>query len=266
MIRWTLMQPSFSLHSFISQCISFICIISLLFACGASKQNKKDLHEAGYHYKLAYGHFFENKDGESALQEILLSLKFFEADPHTHLLAGLIFSGRNKYLKAMNHYKRALELDPKFYEVKNNLGTIYLALGQWERAIILFTGLIKVLEYRTPAMGHNNLGWAYYKLGKIALAKRSFLTAIQLNPRLCPPYNNVGLIYLEEKDLMNAQRFLERGIKRCPRYAEPYLHLGKTHLRQRQLLEANKYLQQCKKLSPDTSLGIRCEQMLIKIQ
>ena len=67
-----------------------------------------------------------------------MSLKSFEADASTHLLAGLIFSGRKNYLKSIKHYQRAIELDPKFYEVKNNLGTVYLALGQWEKAVTLF--------------------------------------------------------------------------------------------------------------------------------
>ena len=237
-------------------------MISLVFACGAAKQKEKQLQQASYHYKLAYGHFFENKDGEAALQEILLSLKSFEADPNTHLLAGLIFSGRKDYLKAIKHYQRALELKPKFYEVRNNLGTVYLALGQWKKSIEIFKELSQTLEYRTPAMGHNNLGWAYYKTGKILRAKNAFLTAIQLNPRLCPPYNNVGLLYLENKELLNAQHFLQRGIKQCPRYAEPYLHLGKIALQQGQITQAKEYLAQCKKLSPDSSLGIRCQQIL----
>ena len=46
--------------------IYFIFLAYFLCACGSAKRDKAKLSEASYHYKLAYGHFFENKDGNAA--------------------------------------------------------------------------------------------------------------------------------------------------------------------------------------------------------
>ena len=239
--------------------------LTAIFTLGCASRptdDKKSREQAGYHHSLAYGHFFENKDGDAALQEILASLKLYDKDPEVHLLAGLIFTGRSDWLSSMKHYKRALDLKPDFHEAKNNLGTVYLALGQWKKATQIFKDLVQEIEYRTPAMGHNNLGWAQYKLGRHKAAQRAFVSATQLNPRLCPPYNNAGLIYLERGDLERAERSLQRGIKQCPLYAEPHFHLGRVYTKRGQNKRAQTYFKKCTELSPDTTLGVRCERIL----
>ena len=240
--------------------IGLIC--ALLCACSSIPREGGDQKRAKYHHDLAYGHFFENKDGDAALQEILQSLKAYEKDPSAHLLAGLIFTGRSDWLTAMKHYKRALELKPTFYEVKNNLGTLYLTMGQWERAIKIFKELTQEIEYATPAMGYNNLGWAHYKMGDLQSAQGAFITATQLNPRLCPPHNNIGMIYFKQGDDERAERSLQRAIKQCPQYAEPHLHLGQIHMHRRDIDLAFKSLKRCQEIGADSPIGVRCDQLL----
>ena len=243
--------------------VFLVCIsIALsLIGCGSNRIDPEMIERAKYHQDLAYGHFFENHDGDAALQEIIKSLKFNESKPESHLLAGLIFTGRTDELSAMKHYKRALELRPDYHEVKNNLGTIHLVLGQWRDAEKIFLELTQEVEYRTPSLGHNNLGWARYKMGQRDSALRSFKTAMQLNPRLCPPYNNAGILHFESGAYDLARRVLSQGVKQCPQYAEPHLHLGRTMIKLRDHESASKHFQRCQKLSPDSEIGIRCERL-----
>lgn len=238
-----------------------VMILVLANSCGGSPDQSK-LDRAAYHHKLAYGHFFESHDGDSALQEVLESLRLDPNKPEVHMLAGLIYTGRSDLLKALTHYTQALELKPDFFEAKNNLGTVYLALGRWDKAIEVFQDLTSRDEYRTPAMGFNNLGWARYKSGQKDLALRAFVTATQLNPRLCPPHNNAGMVYLERGDLERAERSLTRGIKRCPRYAEPHLHLGRVYLKRADSERALASWQRCRALAGDSELSLRCRQLI----
>lgn len=232
-----------------------------LSGCGAT-QATQDIERAQYHYKLAYGHFSENHNSDAALQEIIKSVKFNDANPEAHLLAGLIYSGRGDLLKSIQHYKSALKLKPLYYEAKNNLGTIYLALGNWVKAVEIFKELTTQDEYSTPAIGFNNLGWAQYKLGEDRDALRSFITASQLNPRLCPPHNNAGILYLKRGDLERAERSLLRGLRQCPQYAEPHLHLGRLYAQRGEDERASEQWARCKKLSADNDLGLRCTRLL----
>jgi type IV pilus assembly protein PilF len=238
-----------------------IFIIMVTLACG-SVLNEKDQKDAKYHHRLAYGHFFESGDSDAALQEALKSIKLNPSSAEVHMLLGLIYTGRNDLLKALNHYQKSVEIKPEYYEAKNNLGTIYLALSMWQKAIKIFTELTSIDEYRTPAMGYNNLGWAYYNLGDFKGAQKYFITATQLNPRLCPPHNNIGMTYIELKDLERAARSLKLGIKQCPRYAEPHLHLGRVQHLLNRSESALVSWRICKKLSPSSEVGLRCDRLI----
>ena len=51
--------------------------LMVFWGCGPhpSSVNQAQFDESQYHYKLAYGYFFESQNGDLALQEILKSLK-----------------------------------------------------------------------------------------------------------------------------------------------------------------------------------------------
>ena len=244
--------------------LRYILLITLLISTVACVPALKEgqIKKAEYHHRLAYGHFFESGDSDAALQETILSLQFNPKIAEVHMLAGLIYTGRSDLLKALKHYRRAIELKPNYYEAKNNLGTVYLSLNMWKKAIEVFSELSQIDEYRTPAMGYNNLGWAYFKLGEYALAKKYFVNATQLNPRLCPPHNNLGLSYIQLKDYERAERSLKAAIKICPQYAEPHLHLGQIYLLSTKLKEALTALDNCRRLAKESEVGLRCTSLI----
>jgi type IV pilus assembly protein PilF len=236
----------------------------VLSSCGSfvNKHSKAMVDAAKYHYDLAYGSYIESQNGEVALQEILLSLQAVEDDPQTHFLAALIFSGRNRTLDAIKHYKRAIELNKDFYEAQNNLGTMYLTLEQWDLAIPLFESLSQNVLYPSPGLSHNNLGWAYYKKKEYAKAKQHLLSAIQLSPSLCPPHNNMGLTLIELGELESAVRYLKQAIDRCPKYAEPYHHIGQIFLKLKQYDLSKKAFLKCSSLAVESPLGVKCDKKL----
>ncbi len=244
-----------------------ILLASLLLitvACGPQIKESQ-IKKAAYHHRLAYGHFFENGDSDAALQEALLSLQFNPDVAEVHMLTGLIYTGRSDLLKALKYYRRAIEIKPDYYEAKNNLGTVYLSLGMWQKAIEVFSDLSQIDEYRTPAMGYNNLGWAYYKLAQYEVAKKYFVNATQLNPRLCPPHNNLGLAYIELNDEERAERSLKAAIKICPQYAEPHLHLGQLYAKQAKQQKALSALETCRRLAKESDVGLRCSGLLKQV-
>ncbi len=236
-----------------------------LAGCGPSRSEiKKRQEDAKYHYNLAYGHFMapSGNQTEAALREVFTSLELDEANADAHQLLGLILMGRNVYLEAATHFQRAIELRPNFYEAQNNLGATYLAMERWDDAIAVYDPLVSNMLYAWPAHGHNNLGWAWYKKGNLELARRHFMTAIELKPEFCLAYNNLGIVYIDEGLYDKALRYLERGIKRCAQYAEPYFHLGRIAEAQRDLATAVKHYENCRRLAGESTLADRCEARL----
>lgn len=230
---------------------------ALMSACGGGEAHKRK-EQARYHAELAYGYLVESQDPNAALQEVLKSLALHDENAEAHNIAGLVFMGRQDWLKALKHAKRALELKPDFHNARNNLGVTYLTLGQWSEAVKVFEVLTTTLEYRTPARAYNNLGWALFKLNRLDEAQRAFTSATKLNPRLCPPHNNLGLVALKLNALDLAERALTRAYTQCPTYAEPHLHLAQLYTRQGAQGEAVSALQRCVALGGDSDIGLRC--------
>ena len=248
--------------------LSFAVLAPAMVGCGSSRQEVQEKQEKGrYHYNLAYGHYFDasRPNADAALHEVLKSLQLHPEYPEAHMLAGLIFLGREMHLQAIKHLKRAVELKPEFYAAQNNLGAADSASSRWNDAIGIYEGLVGNLMYSTPGHGHNNLGWAWYKKGNVEKARRHFTMALQLAPRLCPAYNNLGMLLLDEKKLKRARKFLGKAVKICPGYAEPNYHLGRLAALENDVGEARIRFGQCVKLAGDGVLGERCGQRLASL-
>jgi len=242
-----------------------ITIAALSVGCGSnSKQGKVDRKNAEYHYNLAYGNYFDstrpNVDG--AMQEVLRSLMADPDYPEAHMLAGLIYLGRKQYPESIRHFKTALKLRPNFLKAKNNLGAAYLADGRWDSAIQVYEDLTKNIMYATPGNAHNNIGWAWYQKGDLDKARRYFLSAINLAPRLCVAYNNLGIVLFKQGQPERALKNFERAAAKCPRYAEPHYHLARLQSGARNVSAAERSLNTCKSLAGDSRLGLRCEERL----
>ena len=244
-------------------------VFLVLSGCGPSRSEVKEQREqAQYHYDLAYGYFFDKKTerGEAALLEILQSIEIKEDNPDAHLLAGLVFMGRQRPVDAIRHYRRALELQPDLFYAQNNLATAYLSMDRYDEAIEVLQSLVGNILYDQQGHAQNNLGWAFYKKGDALKARQHFHKAITLTPQLCPPRNNLGMLYLEQNKFEKAEKYLRQAIERCPSYAEPAYHMGRLLIRRGDSEAARKNFEQCLKYAGESPLADQCAERLRPIR
>lgn len=129
-------------------------------------------------------------------------------------------------LKAIAHYKKALELKPKAPEVNCNLANVYLDLGRYDEAIALYEKTLEDILYKTPFIAENNLGWCHYKRGEVEKGIDHIRTAIIANPKFCLGYRNLGLIYGEQGDHAKAAENFTLYVKYCPSSMDAHFRLG----------------------------------------
>lgn len=70
--------------------------------------------------------------------------------------------------------------------------------------------------YSTYAAGYNNLGAIYVRLGNIPQAREAFQKAVGLDDRLAAPYVNLARLSFMEKDYPTAESFLQKAIGLAP--------------------------------------------------
>lgn len=139
--------------------------------------------------------------------ELFLSIPEDKRTTQNWLLLGNIMQDQGKNDEAVFMYKKAIQLDEKFYKAYYNLGNIYLKDSKPNMAIEQYKKVIKLKpEY---AYAHYNLACAYIKLGKYSKAKYELLTAIDLKNTVADFHYNLAFVYKKLNKEKDAKRYIE---------------------------------------------------------
>ena len=100
-------------------------------------------------------------------------------------------------------------------------GDSFLARGRYLAAIDAYEGV----EQKTAAV-YNKMGIASEHMRLNEQAKRSFETALKLDPKSAEVYNNLGTLAHTEGDYKRAEKFYKKAIKLNPKSADAQKNLG----------------------------------------
>jgi ribosomal protein S12 methylthiotransferase accessory factor len=132
----------------------------------------------------------------------------------------------NRFREAMDHFNRALELNPEAEDVPyiySFMGECLKDMGQYREAIRVLRRGIELDEERPDI--HNLLGFCHYKLEDYEAAVTHFSRAIELEPASAIDFANLGVnlrkLNRNEEAVQNFKIALTM---------EPYLEFARTHL------------------------------------
>jgi len=122
----------------------------------------------------------------------------FTSDNHlAHSNLGLAFLQNGDLDQAIDHFYRALEIQPGFALVHSNLGIALRRKGIPDEAL---QHSIKAVQINPSlAKAHNNLGISLFQKGRVDEALQEFRTALEIKPNYPACYYNLGVV-LEHQD------------------------------------------------------------------
>jgi tetratricopeptide (TPR) repeat protein len=166
-----------------------------------------------------------------------------------HNELGLIHAEHGRLDKAVEEYRRALTINPRYHDIHYNLGLAYQKTGRTEKAI----GEYKMALGLKPDLkdAHNNLGVAYDRLGRVDEAVRAYREAIRFNPHDANPHYNLGKIYGRLDRLDEAIEEYRKALRLNPGFADAHFNLGLTYKRKGLKNEAIREFEETLKLRPD---------------
>lgn len=152
-------------------------------------------------------------------------------------------SSKGNHLKAAEYLEKAIREEPKYFEAYNNLGVQYQRLGRPEKAIQAFRRAIELRD--DTAKPHINLGNIYLELGQIQPAIESFKSALQFDENSTVAHLALGQVYFQKHDYETAREHLEMATRLNPgKTRNAFLLLielemmNKEYQRARQILDA----------------------------
>ena len=157
---------------------------------------------------------------------------------------------------ATGHLLRAVELAPQYTAAWNNLGTIAYQTQKYERAEECFR---EALEHDPQAFEPLvNLGGVLINLHKLEEAREYNLHAVLVRPHDPLANSQLGMTYFEQNQPERAEKFLQVARAIDPaHFSHPQLILAEIHLRRGDRLGAASDLEDFLKHHPDWHAAAR---------
>ena len=149
-----------------------------------------------------------------------------------------------KSAEAIDAYKIAIRLDPKYAPAYGGLGDAYFNTGKWEEGLAAYKEQVRLEP--NSAEAQYNLGYAYNTMGRHGEAFAPLVRATSLDPSYAEAYYGIGYAYLRGADFEKSISFFKSAIRLQADYADAYYGLGQAYARLGQADAAN---EQVKKLA-----------------
>ena len=243
---------------------------AFLAGCGGAEKkpevSPKDKEQAQGHFEMGVA-LINGGRGEEALGELEEAVEINTYDPEIHNAMGLVYFHKERFAKAEEAYKKAIELDPEnTADTMHNLGTLYLYLGRYDEAINQFQNALADDTYRNRANTINALGWAYYKKQSYVEAEQAFKDVIDRDARYYIAYDNLAKVYIATNRIDDAITQLEFVLRFAPEYPEANLDLGICYLKKGEKDRAREHFLKVVQIDPLGKLGSQAQDYLNLIE
>jgi tetratricopeptide (TPR) repeat protein len=169
---------------------------------------------------------------------------------NAHLNVGYYLAEqKGDYATAIEHYKKAVELDPKSVKGWDNLGLALSKTNQLDEAIECFQ---KAKELDPSFFdAYFNLGYAYSLKGEYDKAVSEYQKAIEIDKNNAKTYNELGATMIDAGRFSEAIDYLEEALRLSPQFIEPRTNLALAFTRQGKYKEAEEEYNNIIKMKPD---------------
>ncbi|MCF7895283.1 MAG: tetratricopeptide repeat protein [Candidatus Omnitrophica bacterium] len=114
-----------------------------------------------------------------------------------------IYLSKGRYQKAIDLYKKALNINLNSPRTWYKLGRTYIELKNYQKAINCYRQVLEIDPGSIIVL--NDLGWIYEVIGDYQKSIKYFQKYLKYNPDDPEVYFKLGIVYLEAKDLPEAK-------------------------------------------------------------
>ena len=148
------------------------------------------------------------------------SKQMLERFPNSAVLFNIVgasYKGLMQLDKAIDNYKKALNINPDYSEVYYNMGVAFQQKGDIKASIESYTNSLKIKPDYVYA--YNNMGTAYHEMGNLEEAIQSYKKALKIKPDYADSYNNMANALKDIGELESAIDNYAKALNIKPNYA-----------------------------------------------
>ena len=140
-----------------------------------------------------------------------------------HNILGLALQNLGDRNSAIVNFRKAIEINPKFFLAYNNLGNAFNDLGKYDDALFQYQQSIKIKpDY---AQAYYNQGCVYRDTYKYNESIERYKQAIKIKPDYADAYTNLGYVLRHVGKLEEAIENYQKAINFKPNFIEAYSNI-----------------------------------------
>jgi len=175
-------------------------------------------------------------DGAQSMLEIALDQMPPDAALHTNL--GNAYAGLQNYSKALQHFDKAIVIDPNYTQARNYMGNALMGMKRYDEALAC---LNKVLESDTNnTVALNTIGNLFLIQDLPEDALEYFEKATDIDPKYAEAFYNQAVVLEKIDKSKDAEKQYNQALKLRPGYENASFNLGNLLHEQKRYEEAEK--------------------------
>lgn len=198
-----------------------------------------------------------------ALAEFQAAIKQDPKNPYFHKGLGLAYATLKRFGDAADAFRKALELNPYYTDVRNDLGMALILDGKRQAGKAEFLAAFNDPTNPTPEISSRNLGQAYFEEKNYAEAANWFRSSLNRNKEYADAYLGLADALVALGRAEEALATLETGSREAPGSTAIQLSLGEAYYRAGRFADARARLEEARKQDP-TGPGARRAAELLK--
>ncbi len=200
-----------------------------------------------------------------ALDEFKKAVKADPKNPYFQKGLGQAYAAKRKWDDAAEAFRKALELNPYYVDVRNDLGMALILGGNREAGKKEFLTAFGDPTNPTPEISARNLGQAYFDEKNYAEAASWFRTSLNRNKTYGDAYLGLADSLAASGRPEEALLQLEAGVKEAPEDPDLLVALGQTYLKAGRFTEARTRLEDAIRKDPTGLAGRRATALLKEV-
>ncbi|SHI73551.1 Tfp pilus assembly protein PilF [Malonomonas rubra DSM 5091] len=234
----------------------------VLVACAPTPQVQNDkIQQAEAHYRMGVSHL-QNDNPTMALQELLKGVAIAPQSDSIHAALGQAYQLKKAYVKAEEHYLKAIDISNKEPRYMNNIGSLYLDMQEWDKAIDYFGQAADDLLFLNPHVALAGKGFAYLQKKDYQAALYEFEKAAEVSNRYPRAYflQSEALVGMGRTEL--ARKALEKAVNLAPNYVLALYQLGVMEMKAQENDTAIDRFEKVVELAPTSDPGLKAADLL----
>ena len=240
------------LKSFFYTIGAFFLLFSIM-GCSTQKMRITKEKESSAYYKFGLAYLSENPPKtHKAYVEFIKAVETDPSNGDAYYALGHLYFLRQEYAKAIEAFKKTLEITPDSSAAFNYMGQALEIMGRVEEAVLAYQNAMNNLQYETPQLPHWNLALLYKKGERYEMALEQLQHVRRMEPNNIAVLYEIGETYVKLGTPSLARPLYEEAAHVAPNDYRTHYWLASFYLKEGLSVEAVHAFKKVIELSPES--------------